>query len=216
MKDFTHERKRMVENHLRARDITDERVLSVMGQIPRERFVSPASQFMAYNDFPIPIGKGQTISQPYMIALMTQLLDLQGDEKVLEIGTGSGYQAAILGKLAKKVISIEREKELAAHARQHLISAGLNNIKLIIGDGTEGYIYSAPFDRIMVTAGTEKVPRPLLDQLKVGGKMVVPLGGRALQKITLIEKKKIDGEVKIIEKKGVDCRFVPLRGKYAW
>lgn len=216
MKDFTHERKRMVEQHLRARDISDEKVLSVMGHLARERFVSPASQFMAYNDFPIPIGKGQTISQPYMIALMTQMLDLQGDEKVLEIGTGSGYQAAILGKLAKKVITIEREKELVARARKNLLTQGLSNVKIVLGDGTEGYMYNAPFDRIIVTAGSEKVPRPLLDQLSIGGKMVIPLGGRALQHITLIEKKKIDGEIKIVEKKGIDCRFVPLRGKHAW
>lgn len=206
----------MVNDQLRSRGINDERVLKAMSELPREQFVSQASQFMAYNDFPIPIGKGQTISQPYITALMTQALRLQGGEKVLEVGTGSGYQAAILSKLCKKVISIEREKDLAAHAQQRFLSMGLHNVKTIVGDGSEGYIYAAPYDAIIVTAGAEKIPKPLLDQLKTGGTMVMPLGGRALQKLTRITTQNIDGSIVEKHTTMVDCRFVPLKGKYGW
>jgi protein-L-isoaspartate(D-aspartate) O-methyltransferase len=215
-RDYDYERKRMVDHHLKARGITDERVLRVMNTLPRELFVSSTSQFMAYNDFPIPIGKGQTISQPYIVALMTQLLRLSGDEKVLEIGTGSGYQTAILSHLARKVVSVEREKELALQAQKRLESMGYQNVKVITGDGSEGYIYGAPYDRILLTAAAEKVPKPLLEQLNIGGVLVGPFGGRAVQTIKVIEKKEVDGELRLIEKKSVDCRFVPLKGKYGW
>jgi len=216
MDEYATARQRMVEEQLRARGISDERVLKAMSEIPREAFVTGASKFMAYHDFPLPIGKGQTISQPYMVALMTELLQLKGGEKVLEVGTGSGYQAAILSRLCKKVITIEIDKDLAARARERLIRLGCTNVKVIVGDGSQGYVYAAPYDAIIVTAGAEKVPRPLIDQLKTGGRLVIPVGGRAYQTLKRYTKKVINNEEHLVEEKSVECRFVPLRGKYGW
>ncbi len=166
----------------------------------------------AYEDCPLPIGSGQTISQPYMAALMTQLLALEGGERVLEVGTGSGYQTAVLAELAEEVYSLERIKRLAEEARRNLTRAGYKNIKVFIGDGSEGLDAFGPFDRIIVTAGAPEVPQSLIKQLKDGGRLVLPVGGKYLQKLRLIRKI----EDSLIEKDICDCVFVPLVGREGW
>jgi protein-L-isoaspartate(D-aspartate) O-methyltransferase len=166
----------------------------------------------AYADFPVPIGEGQTISQPYIVALMTECLDLNTQDKVLEIGTGSGYQAAILAKLAKEVYSIERFKNLANKAETVFNESGYTNIKIQVGDGTLGWPEEAPFDKIIITAASPKVPLPLIEQLKESGKLILPLGESFSQVLTVVEKKK--GKLESIEVCG--CVFVPLVGKYGW
>lgn len=210
--DYEVLRKRMVEEQLIARGIKNERVLDAFYKVQRHKFVPEDLRISAYADFPVPIGEGQTISQPYIVALMTECLELTGQEKVLEIGTGSGYQAAILAELAKEVYSIERFEILSKRTQEILKEMGYTNIRIKVGDGTLGWPEFAPFDRIIVTAATPKVPLPLTEQLQEGGKLVLPLGETFSQVLTVIEKKK-DG-FESIEICG--CVFVPLVGKYGW
>jgi len=202
----------MIREQLIARDIVDERVLKAMDSVPREAFVSEALRARAYEDSPLPIGEEQTISQPYMVALMTELLRLKGDEKVLEIGTGSGYQTAILAELAGKVFSIERSFTLSQKARKNLENLGYTNVLLRVGDGTIGWAEFAPYDRIIVTAGAPDVPQSLLKQLSEGGIMVVPAGDRAHQDLKVITKTKSGLDIR----SGGGCVFVPLIGREGW
>src|SRR6266581_2505858 len=179
-------RKRMVDTQIVARGISDRRVIAAMLKVPRHIFVEEAMAAQAYSDSPLPIGEKQTISQPYMVAAMTELLELTGSEKVLEIGTGSGYQAAILALLANKVCTIERLRSLALRARKVLDSLGLLNVNLKIGDGTCGWQEEAPFDAIIVTAGAPAIPEQLVEQLKVGGRLVIPVGDQYEQTLQII------------------------------
>lgn len=206
------ERERMVEDQLVRRGIGDRRVLEAMRKVPRHRFVEEALRDRAYGDHPLPIGEGQTISQPYMVAAMTQLLRLEGAEKVLEIGTGSGYQTAILAELARRVCSIERLPTLAARARRVLEELGYTNAVVKIADGTYGWPDEAPFDRVLVTAGAPAVPMPLFQQLAEGGRMVVPIGEPQTQTLYVVEK--VDGRMRTSTDCG--CVFVKLVGKYGW
>jgi protein-L-isoaspartate(D-aspartate) O-methyltransferase len=211
-KDYQKARDRMVETQLKTRDITDPRVLEAMRKVPRHLFVDEALRGQAYNDHPLPIGEKQTISQPYIVALMTQCLRLEGPEKVLEVGTGSGYQAAILAELANRVFSIERIPSLSYRANQLLQKLGYRNIILRVTDGTMGWPDDAPFDAIIVTAGAPKVPQPLTDQLVMGGRMVVPIGDRISQELILVER--TPEGIRKTSSGGV--RFVDLVGKYGW
>jgi protein-L-isoaspartate(D-aspartate) O-methyltransferase len=209
---YERDRSRMVEEQLARRGISDPRVLQAMGRVPRHLFVEEALRDRAYGDHPLPIGEQQTISQPYIVALMTSLLHLSGPEKVLEIGTGSGYQTAILALLARRVCSVERVPSLATRARALLESQGMTNVWVRVGDGTLGWPDEAPFDRILVTAGAPAVPAPLFDQLIEGGRMVMPVGDTSNQTLTLVEK--IDGAMRTSAHG--DCTFVKFVGRYAW
>lgn len=202
----------MVEEQLAARGVTDPRVLAAVRRVPRHLFVEEALQDRAYGDHPLPIGDGQTISQPFMVGTMTELLQLSGTEKVLEIGTGSGYQAAVLGELCARVCTIERIPRLAKRARELLEQLGCRNVWVRVANGTLGWPDEAPFDRILVTAGGPNVPPPLFEQLAEGGRMVMPVGEAATQVLKVIEKR--DGEMRATEHSG--CVFVKLVGKYAW
>ena len=209
---FATARNRMVENQLIGRGIKDTRVLDTMRKVPRHRFVEEALVSQAYNDHPLPIGEKQTISQPYMVALMTEALELQGNEKVLEIGTGSGYQTAILAELADKIYSIERIRSLSIKARRVLDDLAHFNVVLKVSDGTLGLKEEAPFEAIIVTAGSPDVPQPLVDQLAMGGKLVVPVGDRYTQSLMKVVRVK-EG----ISKTDLGgCRFVNLLGRYGW
>ncbi len=208
--DFEAARARLIE-HLSA-EIKDKRVLAVMAHIPRERFVPPESRHLAYEDIPLPIGLEQTISQPFIIALMTEALELTGSEKVLEIGTGSGYQAAILAELAGLVITVERLAPLAKAAKCVLKSLGYSNIEIHLAEETLGWLGGAPYDAIMVTAGAPRVPPDLLAQLAIGGRMIIPVGSRYLQELCKITKHKKKNKVQNLG----GCRFVSLIGKNAW
>jgi len=202
-------RQRMVQKHLRDRDITDKRVLEVMGRVGRHRFVPPELQEVAYADRPLRIGHGQTISQPYIVALMTQLARPKPESRALDIGTGSGYQAAVLAELCKEVYSIEILKPLAEGARKRLKELGCKNITVRCGDGYRGWREHGPFDVIIVAAAPDHVPQPLVDQLAPGGRLVIPVG-RFYQQLILIEKLK-DGTVRRRTVAGV--RFVPMTGE---
>lgn len=193
-------------------EIRDKRVLRVMSRVPRECFVPPEEQHLAYEDIPLPIGFGQTISQPYIIALMTASLGLTGKEKVLEIGTGSGYQAAILAELARLVITVERLPALAKEAKRVLDSLGYKNIRVHWAEPTLGWSAEAPYDAIIVTAGAPKVPDALLEQLAIGGRMVVPVGSRYEQELYKITR----GRDKNVVQSLGGCRFVSLIGEGAW
>ncbi len=210
---FARERERMVEEQVTGRGVTDPRVIEAMRQVPRHLFVEEALQDRAYGDHPLPIGDGQTISQPYMVGRMSELLRLTGRERVLEIGTGSGYQAAVLGRLAGRVCTIERIPRLSERARQILESLGYTNVWVRTANGTLGWPDQSPFDRIIVTAGAPEVPPPLMEQLAEGGKLVMPVGDAANQKLQVVEKQP-DGRVRVTEDSG--CVFVKLIGKYAW
>jgi protein-L-isoaspartate(D-aspartate) O-methyltransferase len=210
--DFSRAINRMLDEQIIARGIKDSRLIEAMREISRHVFVEEALQGQAYNDYPLPIGDGQTISQPYMVALMTEALELRGDEKVLEIGTGSGYQTAILAKLAEKVYSIERITALASRARKTLGHLNCYNVEIKVFDGTFGWKEKGPFDAIIVTAGAPEIPRPLLDQLAVGGRMVIPVGEAGLQDLFQVTRT----EERFIEKNLGGCRFVKLIGKYGW
>jgi protein-L-isoaspartate(D-aspartate) O-methyltransferase len=201
----------MVEE-VAGRGVRDARVLAAMRQVPRHRFVEEALRDRAYGDYPLPIGEGQTISQPFIVGRMTELLRLSGIEKVLEIGTGSGYQAAVLGQCAARVCTVERLPRLAARARQTLEELRYSNVWGRTANGTFGWPDEAPFDRILVAAGGPSVPPPLFEQLAEGGLMVMPVGGPDTQRLQLIEK--VRGEMRVTEDSG--CVFVPLIGKYAW
>jgi len=210
--DYEALRQQMVDEQLVLRGIRDARVLKAMSVVERHRFVPESLRGGAYADHPLPIGYGQTISQPYMVALMSESLQLSGGEKVLEIGTGSGYQTAILAELAKDVYSIERIDSLANKAQDLLAGLGLTNVRIRSGDGTLGWPEEAPFERVIITAASPAVPQPLLDQLKDGGKMLLPLGGSLSQMLTLIEKNGRDLRYSDI----CQCVFVPLVGKFGW
>ncbi|HPN66789.1 MAG TPA: protein-L-isoaspartate(D-aspartate) O-methyltransferase [Candidatus Omnitrophota bacterium] len=205
-------RESMVEEQLIPRGINDRRVLDAMRKVPRHLFVPDSGLENAYGDHPMPIGEGQTISQPYIVALMTQSLGLKGTEKVLEIGTGSGYQAAILSLLSKEVYSIDRYGDLSQKAGETLGKLAFTNIKLMTGDGTEGWKEFAPYDAIIVTAATPSIPQPLLDQLTEHGRIVVPVGGSFSQTL-MLARKEAGG---IIREEICGCVFVPLVGKYGW
>ncbi|MCS7232907.1 MAG: protein-L-isoaspartate(D-aspartate) O-methyltransferase [Synergistetes bacterium] len=203
----------MIKEQIEARGLKDEKILNVMRKVPRHLFVPQAYLSESYDDHPLPIGEGQTISQPYMVALMTSLLDLKGDERVLEIGTGSGYQTAILAELAKEVFSIERIESLAKSAEERLKALGYKNVRIKVGDGSLGWEEYAPYDAIIVTAAAPKVPSPLTKQLKVGGRIVIPIGDRFFQNLHRYVKK---GEETLEGHDFGGCVFVPLRGKEGW
>jgi len=210
--NFIEFRDQMVEAQLAARDIHDKQVLAAFRKVPRHLFVGRSWQQKAYKDHPLPIECGQTISQPYMVALMTQCLELKGKERILEVGTGSGYQAAILAELAGEVYTIERHAQLAQRARENLIKAGYKNIQLKVGDGTLGWEEHAPYDGIIVTAGAPAVPQALKEQLADGGRLVIPAGNAFSQILVVLEHK--GGE--FIKKDLCGCVFVPLVGKEGW
>lgn len=210
--DFKALRNQMVDQQLIPRGIRDEEVLLAFRKVPRHRFVPSQCIASAYGDHPLSIGKGQTISQPYMVALMTECLKLKGTERVLEIGTGSGYQAAILAELAKEVCSVERIEALATHAAETLRDLGYGNIKIKVGDGTLGWKEFSPYNGITVTAASPSIPESLIEQLADEGRIAIPVGGKFSQMLTLVEK--IKGKVKTTD---VDsCIFVPLIGQYGW
>jgi len=206
--DFELLRKQMVDHQIIKRGITDERVLYAMSKVPRHLFVSESFWHEAYNDYPLPVGNDQTISQPYMVALMTELLNPKAEEKVLEIGTGSGYQTAILAELAQKVWTVEIIESLSISARDIIEKLGYRNIEFRISDGYLGWEENSPYDGIIVTCGPREIPLPLIDQLVEGGKLVIPVGS-GYQVLTIIEKLK--GELKYTE--SIDCRFVPMTRK---
>ena len=206
--DFTAARRQMVSAQIEHRGVTDGRVLSAMESVPRHLFVPEPLREQAYDDSPLPIGEGQTISQPYIVALMTSLLELQPADRVLEIGTGSGYQAAVLSRLAKQVYSMEILPALADQARRNLEGAGCKNVNVRVGDGYKGWPEEAPFDAVIVTAAPEQVPQPLIDQLRVGGRMVIPVGNY-FQNLLLITKTAEGVERRTI----LPVRFVPMTGE---
>lgn len=210
MIDYQKARAKLIE-HLGS-EIKDRRVLQVMARIPREKFVPTEFRRQAYEDRPLPIGCEQTISQPYIIALMTEALELSGREKVLELGTGSGYQTAILAELARQVISVERVPTLAESAREVLTGLGYKNIEINVAGETLGWPLDAPYDAIMVTAGAPGIPEDLLNQLAIGGRMIIPTGSRYLQELCKVTRRQ-DGNT--IQNLG-GCRFVSLIGKNAW
>ena len=210
--NFQKDRLAMVEEQLRRRGISDLRVLEAMAKVPRHLFVPGNYQSAAYDDRPLPIGEGQTISQPYMVAVMTQSLDLKGEERVLEIGTGSGYQAAILAELSKKVFTIERIPLLIEKARKGLRELGYTNISYRTGDGSKGWPEEGPFDGIIVTAGAPDTPQTLKSQLAEGGRLVIPTGPRYTQTLYRVTRK---GE-HFIEEEITGCVFVPLVGDFGW
>ncbi len=213
MKDFTIARRRMVEKQVVARGVTDARVIDAMLRVPRHKFVEEALANQAYQDAPLPIGEKQTISQPYMVAVMSEALQLKGDEKVLEVGTGSGYQAAVLALLADRVFSLERITVLARRARKTLDENGFSKVNIRLADGTLGWRDMAPFDGIMVTAGAPNIPQEYLDQLAIGGRLVIPVGDRASQVLMRVTRL---GANEFREEKMLGCRFVPLIGSRGW
>ena len=204
--DLAAHRQRMVEQQLKPRGIKEERVLAAMAKVPREEFVPADARPSAYEDGPLPIGYDQTISQPYVVAFMTEQLRPKRSDRVLEIGSGSGYQAAILGELVAEVYTIEIVEPLAKSAEATLQRLGYNNVHIKVGDGYKGWPEEAPFDAIIVTCAPEKVPQPLTDQLKDGGRMVIPVGERFAQQLYLLEKK--NGQLK--ESVTLPVRFVPM------
>jgi protein-L-isoaspartate(D-aspartate) O-methyltransferase len=208
--DFEAARAELIE-HL-STEIKDERVLAAMRSIPRECFVPPESQHLAYEDRPLPIGYDQTISQPFIIALMTEALELTGKEKVLEVGTGSGYQAAILAELARFVVTTERIKPLAKTAKKVLDSLGYTNVEVYLAEETLGWQREAPYDAIMVTAAAPKVPTDLMAQLDIGGRLVIPVGSRYIQELYKITRGRKKNTIRNLG----GCRFVSLIGRGAW
>jgi len=211
-KKYGHRRREMVDKQIIARGVSDSKVLNAMIRVPRHLFVSEALVDSAYGDFPLPIGEGQTISQPYIIAEMTQCLELKGHERVLEIGTGSGYQAAILSQIVYKVYTIERNNTLFLQTRKLFDALKYYNIVTRYSDGTQGWKAEGPFDAIIVTAGGQQIPPPLIDQLAIGGRLVIPVGGNMSQELIKLEK----------TEKGIQttnlggCRFVKLIGQHGW
>ena len=211
--EYSVARRRMVEQQIIARGMNDQRVLDAMLKVPRHLFVELGLQGHAYSDASLPIGEKQTISQPYMVASMTEALELTGTERILEIGTGSGYQSAILSLLASRIYSIERISSLAGRSRRILDKLGMSNVNIKVGDGTIGWKDQSPFDGILVAAGAPDVPVEYLEQLNVGGKLVLPVGGQH-QQILLRVIKMEDGTFKREQLMG--CRFVPLIGEQGW
>jgi protein-L-isoaspartate(D-aspartate) O-methyltransferase len=209
---YREARQVMVETQIKRRGVLDPRVLAAMAKVPRHRFIPPHLREQAYSDYPLPIGEEQTISQPYIVALMTEALELAGPEKVLELGTGSGYQAAILAELAAQVFTIERIPTLARAAEQVLASLGYANVHVIVADGTLGWVGEAPFDAILVTAGAPQVPPPLVDQLALGGRLVIPVGDRYTQTLTRVRRTPEGLKHEYLG----GCRFVKLIGRHGW
>ena len=209
---YTQARERMVQDQLAARGITDARVLAVMGRVPRHAFVEDYLRDQAYEDYPLPIGENQTISQPYMIAIMAQVLQLERTERILEIGTGSGYFSAILAELGALVYSVERLKSLASHAQATLQTLGYRNVFIDVGDGSLGWPDHAPFDAVVIGSAAPCLPRPLLSQLIQGGRLVLPVGEEELQTLVKVSKEPSG----LHEEYFGECRFVKLRGQYGW
>ena len=213
MRDFTIARRRMVEDQVIARGIKDKRVIGAMLKVPRHKFVEEALESKSYQDAPLPIGEKQTISQPYMVAVMSEALVLDGSETVLEVGTGSGYQAAVLTLLADRVFSLERIPSLARRARKVLDDCGFSKVNIRVADGTHGWQDMAPFKAIVVTAGAPEVPQDYLEQLAVGGRLIIPVGDRDNQVLMRITR---TTEHEYQEEQMLGCRFVPLIGKHGW
>ena len=205
-------RMNMVEHQVRTRGVLDARVLDAMADVPRHEFVPQRNRSLSYDDTPLPIGGGQTISQPYMVAMMLEALELRGDEKVLDVGTGSGYQAALLGRLGREVISIEIVPKLAKNAQKTLIRLGYANVRVLVGDGSVGWPAEAPYDAIVVAAGSPRVPAPLLDQLADHGRLVIPVGEPTDQRLL-----RVRNQNRVIETQPLAwCEFVPLVGRAGW
>jgi len=212
LQEYRRSREKMVQEQLVDRGIKDPRVLQAMGKVPRHLFVESALADRAHDDEPLPIGERQTISQPFMVALMTESAELTGEEKVLEVGTGSGYQTAILAELCRNVFSIEKVRSLVVKARAILDELNYYNVAIHIGDGTLGWSERAPFDAILVTAGTPELPRPLADQLASGGRLIIPIGNEHSQVL-----KRFRRTASGLAEEGLgDCRFVKLLGRYGW
>lgn len=214
MRGLNHESRRlaMVEKQIRARGISDALVLAAMRKVPRHLFVPKDWSDSAYDDRPLPIGHGQTISQPYMVAIMTEAMNLEGNENVLEIGTGSGYQAAILAEVADHVVTVERKTELQEGAERLLKELGYANVEAVTGDGSKGHPPRAPYDAIIVTAGAPQVPEVLVGQLALGGRLVIPVGNAFHQTLTRVTKTGGGAETESLD----GCVFVPLIGEYGW
>jgi protein-L-isoaspartate(D-aspartate) O-methyltransferase len=212
---YQKQRMKMVEGQLRARGIVDPRVLKTMEKVPRHLFIDEGLAEQAYNDNPLPIDSRQTISQPYIVALMSQAMELTGKEKVLEIGAGSGYQTAILAELAERVFTVERIAALATRARKVLESLNYYNVAIRVGDGTYGWREESPFSAIMVTAGAPRIPKLLIEQLVVGGRMVIPVGNRSSQVLLKLTRLSQDPDDLKQEDLG-GCRFVDLIGEHGW
>lgn len=210
--DFAAQRERMVAGQLKPRGITDPRVLEAMARLPRESFVPEVQRSAAYDDRALPIGEGQTISQPYMVAAMLQALRTGPDLTALEIGAGSGYQAALLGELCRRVWAVEIVEPLATRAGAIVAELGYHNVEIVVGDGSRGLPEHAPYDRIIVAAGAPQVPQPLLDQLADGGRLVAPVGGRFSQRLVVCTRR--GGHVH--HQDGIACIFVPLVGDHGW
>lgn len=205
---LVEQRQKMVAVQLRRRGVRDERVLAAMERVPRHEFISPQLLHRAYDDEPVPIGEGQTVSQPYIVGYMLEALEIQPENRVLEIGTGTGYQAALVAELAREVVTIERHAVLAEVARRNLERLGYRNVAVINADGTQGWAAGAPYDRIIVAAASPQVPPPLFEQLVEGGKMIVPVGSTEVQELLLVRKE--SGQPMATRLEG--CRFVPLIG----
>lgn len=210
--EFAIRRARMVEEQIAQRGVRDPAVLAAMRAVPRHLFVPASASGIAYEDQAIAIGDGQTISQPYMVAVMTEMLQLSTQSRVLDVGTGSGYQAAILGSIAREVLSIERNPTLAEAARRRLAALGFANVRVLVGDGTAGLPADAPFDAILIAAAAPSVPEPLLAQLAESGRLLVPVGPREVQDLVLVTR---IGD-SFVERRGEACVFVPLVGRYGW
>jgi len=210
--DFAILRKRMVQEQLMPRGIKDPRVLEVFSKVERHKFIPDDFRSSSYADYPVSIGEGQTISQPFIVALMTQSLGVNPEDKILEIGTGSGYQAAILAELAKEVYTIERVESLAKRSEALLKDLGYHNISIRVDDGTLGWKEKEPFSKIIITAASPRIPLPLTEQLVEGGKLILPLGEAFSQVLTLVEKK----AGRLYQQQICGCVFVPLVGKYGW
>jgi protein-L-isoaspartate(D-aspartate) O-methyltransferase len=203
---FTLERQKMVETQLAARSIRDERVLRAMENVPRHEFVDPRYRDQAYEDHPLPINAGQTVSQPFIVALMLEILHLEAGSKVLEIGTGSGYQTAILAEICEHVYSVERHPQLAQQAQEVLSRLGFTNLTLRVGDGGRGLPDYSPFDAIVVSAAAERIPAPLFQQLREGGRLIIPVGSHEAQELQLVRKREGKPLITLLD----GCRFVPL------
>ena len=212
MIDYAQARQQMVQEQLVSRGINDARVLEVMARVPRHLFLESELRDQAYEDHPLPIGASQTISQPYMVALMAQALELNGTERVFEVGTGSGYLAAVLSELCAEVFSVETVEKLASKARNLLTSLGYRNVSVLMGDGTLGREEHSPYDAVVISAAAPCIPRPLLEQLKTPGYLVFPMGERELQTLVRIRKDKAG----IREEYLGECQFVKLKGQYGW
>ncbi len=212
--DFTEERRQMVERQLKPRNISNKRVLEAMNKIPREKFVRQTDMDRAYADMALPIQEGQTISQPYIVALMSQQLNLEAGQKVLEIGTGSGYQTAVLAEMGAEIYTVEIYQKLSERARRRLEELGYTDrVKFKVGDGSKGWPEREPFDRAIITAAVPAVPAPVKNQLKKGGLLVAPVGSRYSQRLQVLQKEKSDN---FREKELISCRFVPLQGSGGW